>query len=153
MATSNKRSQDDEETTDAAGRKHDGRGRFSSGEESEGGRGGQNGRSQGNEQAARGGQSGQGGASQKRVISRAVRVLNEIEARLHELREELEAQGGESGGGANGNGMGRGQVKHPETDGRLKQNRDNASNGTEEVEEDEEDEEETSGRSRSSSRR
>jgi len=85
------------------------------------------------------------GAAQKRILSRAVRVLNEIESRLHELREELEEQtGGQSGSrssrsrsskssdseeGEEGEedeaeAGGQGQVKHPETDRRLKQNRD-----------------------------
>lgn len=71
MATTSKRSQDDEDTE----------------------RGSQNERSSSNGQGARvgrGSQVGQNGAAQKRVLSRAARVLNEIEVRIHELREELE---------------------------------------------------------------
>jgi hypothetical protein len=90
--------------------------------------------------------------AQKRVLSRAVRVLNEIEARIHELREELEEQGRGSGGGGEGGGSGRGQVKHPETDGRLKQNRDGAGD-EEEDEDDGEEGEETNNRGRAGSRR
>jgi hypothetical protein len=164
-ANTSKRTQDEEETTDAAGRKHDGRGRFASDEESEGGRGGQNGRSQGSNgqtsqsgsgsqsgggsKGGRGAQGGQNGGAQKRVLSRAVRVLNEIEARIHELREELEEQGGS--GEEGGSGSGRGQVKHPETDGRLKQNREGGGAGEEG--EDEEGEEQTGSRGRNGSRR
>ncbi len=85
-----------------------------------------------------GGQSraGGSGAAQKRVISKALRVLDEIEHRIHELREELAQQSGESAGtqargrqddaedGDDTRSHGQGRVKHPETDGRLKQNRD-----------------------------
>ncbi len=153
-ANSSKRTQDEEDTTDSAGRKHDGRGRFTSDDESEGSQGGQNGRSQASGQNSRGGRAAQGGrggqneGGQKRVLSRAARVLNEIEARIHELREELEEQSGS--GGEGGSGSGRGQVKHPETDGRLKQNRDG---GAEEEEEDEEGEEQNGARGRSGGRR
>ncbi|HEX4614258.1 MAG TPA: hypothetical protein VH092_39185 [Urbifossiella sp.] len=141
MATATRKSQDEEETTDTAGRKHDSRGRFASDDESEGGQGG---RSQG-QSGIRGGRSSAGGTAQKRVISRAVRVLDEIEARIHELREELEAQGS-SGGEEGGSGGGRGQVRNPETDGRLKQNRDG--NGEEDGAE-----EDGNGRGRNGNRR
>jgi hypothetical protein len=72
------------------------------------------------------------------VISRAVRVLNEIETRLHELREELQDEQGGLSSQSRGssrtshredddddtsNGS-RGRVLHPESDRRLKQNRD-----------------------------
>ena len=47
------------------------------------------------------------GQSAKRVISRAVRVLNEIESRISELKEELEEQEGQSGGEGGGSRGGR----------------------------------------------
>lgn len=91
---------------------------------------------------------GKGGSQgSKGVISRAIRVLNEIESRIEELKQELEEQSGSGSGsstqvsrssGGRGNSRsssneddedetpgGQGRVKHPETDGRLKQNRDN----------------------------
>jgi hypothetical protein len=57
-------------------------------------------------------------------------VLNEIESRLHELREELQdEQGGSTSmrsrqGDEEGTSGSRGRVTHPENDRRLKQNRD-----------------------------
>ena len=59
-------------------------------------------------------------------MSRAARVLAGIESRIHELREELEGQDGRGGGrGSDEDGSGgRGRVVNPETDRRLKQNRD-----------------------------
>jgi general stress protein YciG len=68
-------------------------------------RGGRN--SQGGGQS--GGQSGggqSGGQGAKRVISRTIRVLDEIESRIAELREELEQQGGGGGGEKEGGGRG-----------------------------------------------
>jgi len=70
------------------------------------------------------------------VISRTIRVLDEIESRLQELREELEeseSSSQRSGGSRASNrddddeessGEGRGRVLHPETDRRLKRNQD-----------------------------
>ena len=82
-------------------------------------------------------------------MTRAVRVLNEIETRIHELREELEHQAGSQSGGSNNGGSQsrssgksskssgddeengdeeyghtKGAVRHPESDRRLKANRD-----------------------------
>jgi hypothetical protein len=57
-------------------------------------------------------------------------VLNEIETRLHELREELQdEQGGSASmlsrqGDEESSSGSRGRVTHPENDRRLKQNRD-----------------------------
>jgi general stress protein YciG len=97
MATQqSKRSREEEEgTTDEQGRKHDSRGRFTSEDEGDG-----NGARQGSSQGR--GRSGGGSTNQgaKRVISRAIRVLDEIESRISELRQELEEQQG--GGGRSG---------------------------------------------------
>ena len=95
-------------------------------------------------------------ASQKRAMTKVLRVLNEIEHRIHELREELAEQTGQSLEELSGNSSrsrsrsnqsgqsqtsesdehdddveanGQGRVKHPETDGRLKQNRDDHDEG------------------------
>jgi len=139
----------------AGGRERDDRGRFESSDEDddsrgrsrqEASRGGSQDRErddqgrfrsedEGEERSSRG---RRGGRSRGGVISRAIRVLDEIESRLHELREELEEEGGGSEAGGRGSrssrrdrddeddssGGGRGRVLHPESDRRLKQNRD-----------------------------
>jgi hypothetical protein len=92
MATNqSRRSRDEEETIDDQGRKHDSRGRFISGGSESENEGGGNGRG-GNGRGSRRGRSGSQGQGTSRVISRAVRVLDEIESRIAELREELERQ-------------------------------------------------------------
>jgi hypothetical protein len=114
-------------------RERDSQGRFSSDDEENGEEIRSGGRGQSSGQAS----SKPGGSGGTRVITRAIRVLNEIETRLHELREELEEErGGSSSGSRSGSrsssrddddgssGEGRGRVLHPETDRRLKQNRD-----------------------------
>ena len=78
-------------------------------------------------------------AAQKRAMTKVLRVLNEIEHRVHELREELAEQTGTSLDDAtptrgrsrstqqdddDTESNGQGRVKNPESDGRLKQNRD-----------------------------
>lgn len=88
MATAqSRRSRDEEETIDEQGRKHDSRGRFTSG----GGEESANERGE-NRYGNRSGRSTSRGQSAGRIITRAVRVLDEIESRLAELREELEQQ-------------------------------------------------------------
>ena len=44
---------------------------------------------------------------ERRVINRAVRVLDEIETRIHELREELEANGDDLDSRSEGPARGR----------------------------------------------
>ena len=101
------------------------------------------GRNQYSGPASKSGSNGQQPAAQKRAMTKVMRVLNEIEHRIHELREELAEQTGTSidetpgtrsrsraghddeGDDTESNGQGR--VKNPETDGRLKQNRDDDS--------------------------
>lgn len=130
----------------ASSRDRDERGRFESDDDQEEDEGGVQGRRASSDRSTQHhGMSEAGGkfsSSQNRignrgVISRAVRVLNEIETRLHELREELQdEQGGSSShsrGGSrasqreddddNSSGS-RGRLTHPESDRRLKQNRD-----------------------------
>jgi len=79
------------------------------------------------------------GEKERKVISRAVRVLDEIESRIHELREELE-QGSVATGrgrkaqrddsnethddGIDHEAHAQGRGKHPESDHRLKNNKD-----------------------------
>ena len=144
-----------EDDADDAGDTGRANGRGAAGHTEAASRGGQNshgGRSNGS--SASNGSQQPGGAlpaAQKRVMNRAVRVLNEIETRIHELREELEEKfggdappaagtrraAGSSAGGKSRAGEadhdeedgdsqahGQGRVKNPETDGRLKQNRD-----------------------------
>ena len=86
-------------------------------------------------------------SKESRVISRAVRVLDEIESRIHELREELEAQGhvaptrgkksqrdaaheaDEDGDEHEPHAQGR--AKHPEADKRAKGKADHDGEGDE----------------------
>ena len=78
------------------------------------------------------------GQKERRVIDRAVRVLDEIESRIHELREELEQNNLSTARGkkaqrdephdATGDGdehepHAQGRVKHPETEKRVKANK------------------------------
>ena len=86
------------------------------------------------------------GEKERKVISRAVRVLDEIESRIHELREELE-QGGVATGrgrkaqrdesnetrdeGSDHEAHAQGRVKHPESDRRLKNNKNGHEDGGE----------------------
>jgi len=89
------------------------------------------------------------GEKERRVISRAVRVLDEIESRIHELREELEQGGVTTGRGRKGKndethdthddgndveGNAQGRVKHPESDKRLKGNKAGQEDGSDEHE-------------------
>lgn len=137
MATQQRRrSQDESEgMTDDQGRQHDSRGRFTSGGDNDNSE-----RSTSTETARGSGTSGGKAQQAQRVISRAVRVLDEIESRISELREELEEQGhggGRSSSRSSGSHYraeededeevtsgGQGRVKNPATDGRLKNNRD-----------------------------
>ena len=79
------------------------------------------------------------GEKERRVINRAVRVLDEIESRIHELREELEQGGVSTGRGGKAKAdettdahdeagdhepHAQGRVKNPETDKRVKANKD-----------------------------
>jgi len=81
--------------TDDQGRKHDSQGKFlPEGQEESSGNGAGRGGSKGGRGKSGGG--AQGGT--KRIISRAIRVLDEIESRIAELRDELEEQQGGGGG-------------------------------------------------------
>ena len=155
MATTRRSQHDENDQTESTGRRQDSRGRFVAAgdddhDEGTNGSSDQNrGAAGATEAASRGGRNshgGQGGSQpaggtatqpgtsrgsgSKQVISRAVRVLREIETRIHELYEELEHQSG--GTGSTGSQSGgedveqghQGRVKHPESDRRLKQNRD-----------------------------
>lgn len=129
------RTQGSSNHTSGESRDRDSQGRFSSDED------GGNGRGNGRGQRASG-QSSSSSQGSTRLLSRAVRVLNEIETRLHELREELSQEQGSSSSPRSRSRSssqyddddsdedsepvhgGQGRVKNPETDGRLKQNRD-----------------------------